>query len=143
MRRSVLFFSLLDQVFFMDKTLCLSLRKGDFAAIALVILLAVAVFAAYLPGKSMPENAVAQIFMDGKLIRELPLNEDAEYDAVGTYRNSIIVKDGKICIADSNCPGGDCMRMGWISEAGRGIVCLPNRVEIRISGASDVDFVVG
>jgi len=46
-------------------------------------------------------------------------------------------------IAESTCPGNDCVHSGKIHSAGRSIVCLPNRVEIRITGESDVDYVVG
>ncbi|MBQ8917117.1 MAG: NusG domain II-containing protein, partial [Oscillospiraceae bacterium] len=49
----------------------------------------------------------------------------------------------RACIAQSTCPGEDCVHSGWISSPGRSVVCLPNRVEIRITGSSEVDFVVG
>ena len=49
-----------------------------------------------------------------------------------------------IAITGSDCPGEDCVHSGWIKASGRSIVCLPNKVEIRIVGQSDdVDFVVG
>ena len=45
---------------------------------------------------------------------------------------------------ESDCPGRDCVHSGSIGSTGRSIVCLPNRVEIRvISAEADVDFVVG
>ena len=60
------------------------------------------------------------------------------------YTNRIEIKDGKVFITESDCPGEDCVHSGWISEGGRSIVCLPNRVEIRIEGEteSEVDFIV-
>ena len=78
------------------------------------------------------------------LLRNVPyrLNTDAEFEVSGEYVNRIVVRDGRVCIEDSDCPGSDCVHSGWIDKGGRSIVCLPNRVEIRISGESDVDFVV-
>jgi len=120
----------------------LSFRKGDLMAIVLVILLAAGTFTAFLPGKSDAESASVQIFRDNILIHELPLNADAEFEISGDYTNAVRIQDGRVCISSSDCPGGDCVHSGWISHRGRSIVCLPNRVEIRVTGRSDVDFVL-
>ena len=75
----------------------------------------------------------------------MPLNRDGEYLLSGVYENRIVIRDGKAAILESTCPGEDCVHSGWISQTGRSVVCLPNRVEVRIegvSGADDVDAVV-
>lgn len=127
----------------MEKRSFFSFRKGDFFAIVLVALLAAAIAAAYLPGKDGAQGSAVQIYQDNVLVQELPLSADAGFAVSGDYTNSIVIRGGKVCIEASDCPGGDCMHSGWISRPGRSIVCLPNRVEIRISGQADVDFVVG
>lgn len=127
----------------MKNGLRLNFGRGDILAIALVALLALSVALCFMPVKSGNEDAVIQIFQDGKLIREIPLDEDTSLEIDGDYSNIISVQDQRVSISDSNCPGQDCMHSGWISEAGRSIVCLPNRVEVRIAGSSDIDFVVG
>lgn len=127
----------------MEKRSFFSFRKGDFFAIVLVALLAAATAAVYLPGKDDAQGSAVQIYQDNVLVQELPLTADAEFAVSGDYTNSIVIRGGKVCIEASDCPGGDCMHSGWISRPGRSIVCLPNRVEIRISGQADVDFVVG
>ena len=74
----------------------------------------------------------------------MPLSENAEYVIRSEFENIIAVQDGRAAIIRSDCPGEDCVHSGWISAAGRSIVCLPNRAEVRIVGkVSDVDFVVG
>ena len=120
-----------------------SFRKGDFFAVLLVVLLALATAAVYLPGRDDGQGSIVQVYQDNVLIRELPLGEDTEFAVTGEYANTIVIRGGRVCIEASDCPGGDCARSGWISAPGRSIVCLPNRVEIRISGQADVDFVVG
>ena len=85
---------------------------------------------------------MVSVYQDGKLIKEISLSDTTEFTVEGDYTNVISVKDGKAAITESDCPGTDCVHSGWIHEAGRSIVCLPNRVEIRIEGASEVDFVV-
>ena len=120
----------------------LRFRKGDWLAIGLVLILAVAVFWCFLPGSE--PAAYAEVYLDGQLYKTVSLNENQTFSVAGQYVNEIAVKDGAIGFAHSNCPGQDCVHSGSIHTTGRSLVCLPNRVEIRVvSESSDVDFVVG
>lgn len=58
---------------------------------------------------------------------------------------TVIVEDEAVWVESSGCPGQDCVHSGRIYTSGQVIVCLPNRVEIRLVGGvpSDVDMVVG
>ena len=120
----------------------LRFRKGDWLAIGLVLCLAVAVFSCFLP--SGEPAAYAEVYLDGQLVKTVPLNTDQTFLLEDRYSNEITVKDGAIAFTSSNCPGQDCVHSGSIHSTGRSLVCLPNRVEIRVvSESSDVDFVVG
>lgn len=117
--------------------------KGDIAAIVLVVLLAAGLFLAFLPLQS-GDPAQADIYLNGQCIESLPLSRDRVLTVTGQYSNTITVRDGRIAITSSDCPGGDCIHSGWAASSGRSIVCLPNSLEIRIiARTSDVDFVVG
>ena len=120
----------------------LTFCKADIFAIVLVAAIAVLVSVVFWTGIGSEEGSVVSVYQEGELVREVPLNETTELIVEGTYTNKILVKDGKTAIVESDCPGTDCVHSGWIHEAGRSIVCLPNRVEVRIEGASEVDFVV-
>ena len=121
----------------------LRFQKGDLLAVAAALLLAAAVFALFLPRED-PGDAVAEVYLDGELVWQLPLDTPTELEVSGDYRNTVTVRDGKIGITASDCPGEDCVHSGFIRSSGRSIVCLPNRLEIRIvSAPGDVDFVVG
>lgn len=121
----------------------LRFRRGDWLAIALVAALAVAVLLCFLPGGKAPA-AYAEVYLDGALYKTLPLDQDAELTVTDAYSNHITVKDGAIAFTASDCPGQDCVHSGSIHSTGRSLVCLPNKVEIRVvAGESDVDFVVG
>lgn len=120
----------------------LQFQKGDIAVVAAVVLLALLVFLCFLPGRGTA--AVAQVYQNGELIKTVSLTEPQEFTLTGLYSNTVTVRDGKIAVTASNCPGEDCVHCGWIDSAGRSIVCLPNGVEIRVvTDNSDVDFVVG
>lgn len=121
----------------------LRFQKGDYLAIAATLLLAVVVFFAFLP-RETGDTPMAEIYLDGMLVRRVELDTPEEFSVTGDYANTVTVRDGKIAVTASDCPGEDCVHSGWIGTSGRSIVCLPNRMEIRIvSSAGDVDFVVG
>ncbi len=126
----------------MIKIPSLSFRKGDWIAIGLVLALALAVAAFFLlPGDS-GQGKTVQIYQNSKLLRELPLEATETIEISGEYHNTIVLKDGQVRISESDCPGRDCVHSGQIRQSGRSLVCLPNRVEIRIVGEAEVDFVV-
>lgn len=117
--------------------------KGDWLAIGLVIVLAVVVLLCFLPTDSAPA-AYAQIYVNGELVKTVALDQDQTFVIENLYCNQIAVSDGAIFITESTCPGKDCVHSGSIHQTGRSLVCLPNRMEIRVvSESSDVDFVVG
>lgn len=120
-------------------------RTGDGIAAGAVVLCAVALLAGLLIMNRGGDAGLAKIYLQGELIREVSLAGDTEFLIEGEYRNTVTVRDGKIAVTESDCPGEDCVHSGWVSRPGRSIVCLPNRVEIRLEGtaeADDVDAVV-
>ena len=111
----------------------LRFRKGDLLAVGFVILLAAVVAIGYIP-RTDASLCRAEIYRAGELV---------EITITDAYTNVIAVKDGKIGIIRSDCPGEDCVYSGLIGKANRRIVCLPNGVEIRlVADEADVDFVV-
>ena len=57
-------------------------------------------------------------------------------------KNKIEIKDGRVRMLEASCPNHLCIRQGWISLEGQSIVCLPNKVVVRIEGSGNgPDFV--
>lgn len=121
----------------------LRFRRGDICAIAFVLVLAAAVSAFFLiPSQS--QEVFVEIRQDGKLLGQYPLSQDRTVTIGGEYANTVVIENGAVWVEAATCPGADCVHSGKISAAGRSIVCLPNRLEIRLIGeAGDVDMVVG
>ena len=126
----------------MKNTLRLAFRKGDVLAILLVLLLAAGTTWAFVPKDSSQPARTVQVYQDARLVAELPLDADQTLQISGEYENTLRIQGGRAAIVQSDCPGADCVHSGWIDSAARSIVCLPNRVEIRITAQTDVDFVV-
>lgn len=55
--------------------------------------------------------------------------------------NKIEISDGKVRVSESDCPDRLEVKSGWIDSAGEMLVCLPNRVLVRIDGEKEVDKV--
>jgi len=98
---------------------------------------------------SMPQMTYAQIFRDGELIETINLSTlteaiDIALESEGR-RNVIQAENGKIRISEANCFFELCTRKGWRNTGVMPIVCLPNRVSVRLTGGAqtDIDGVVG
>lgn len=120
----------------------LRFQKWDILAIGAVLLLAAFVFLLFLPRESSVP-ARAEIYLNGKLVRTVSLAEDQTFTVEDAYCNTLSIRDGKIAVTHSTCPGEDCISCGWLDSPGRSIVCLPNGLEIRVVSAGDVDIIVG
>lgn len=118
--------------------------KGDAVVILFVTMLAVLIGGLFVIKTGTEKGNTVVIFREGQIIEEIPLEHEGEFLIKNSYTNKLVVKEGKVGIVESDCPGMDCVHSGWISGKGRSIVCLPNRVEVRIQEEteSEVDFIV-
>ena len=126
------------------KGIRLTFCKGDAFVIFCVFLLSILIGVMFFVKTGNDEGSVAVIYRDGTKVQELPLNRNTDVLIQNKYTNKIVVKDKEVAIVESDCPGRDCVHSGWIGGKGRSLVCLPNRVEIRIEGEqeAEVDFIV-
>ncbi len=86
----------------------------------------------------------ARVYKEGKLVQTIRLRPGyhEELRLGGQERYNLIVADnGRVRIAEADCPDQVCVRTGWVSLAPQQIVCLPYRVVIKVvsSEPPDVD----
>ena len=118
----------------------LPLSRGD--KILIVTLLVIGLAGFFLIGLIIPAGGVAVVEVDGRPLCRMDLSVDARRTVHGPLGETVIqVRGGRIRIAESPCPHKICVRSGWIDRAGRMIVCLPNRVVVRVQGDAGVDAV--
>ena len=97
---------------------------------------------AFFPAKQKTAGS-AKVTSEGKVIHILDLSEDREFTVtVGSGRNTITVKDGKIAVTEADCPDQYCVRQGFCN-GGTQIVCLPHKLVISFLGESEIDGAVG
>lgn len=92
----------------------------------------------------------AEIALDGERLKQNGLLDLSRYGEETTsiviqgYRSemTIGVKKDAICVLSSSCPSQYCVHQGWISEAGRPLVCAYNHIVISILGSAEADFIL-
>lgn len=106
----------------------------------LIIPVLIAAGALYFASRYYPHNGngTAVISVDGVEAARLSLSEDTVYCPDGTDIE-ITVKDGRAAVTYSGCPDKVCVRTGYISSGA--IVCLPERVTVKIENASPANNV--
>ena len=117
----------------------MKLKTGDFFVVACVILLAAIIWTAPLL-RNGKHGASVTVECDGALVGTYRLDTDNEVDADGCR---IKIEDGKVYVAGSDCPDKVCIKTGKISKQGEAIICVPNRVSIKISGNGEIDAIAG
>lgn len=88
---------------------------------------------------------IAKIYSNGQLVREIDLELVTEpYQFIiesETGSNTVYVEKGAISVTDADCPDKVCIKTGSISGGITPIICVPNRLEIRIEAETDLDGV--
>lgn len=119
------------------------------ALVALAVVVAALLLSLATWGKSSGGGLSAVISVNGQ-VREVVelsrLSAPEERTITGTHDtlHVLLTSDG-VEVKDSTCPNQDCVRTGCITRPGQSIVCLPARVSVVLTGASEnaVDVVLG
>ena len=118
------------------------IRKADIILFAILLVLCAASAAFALRTGGAGDKVV--ITCEGELYGTYSLSEDREILLENSgHTNKIIIKDGTVQMAEASCHNQICVRHSAVSRAGETIVCLPNRVVVRIEGeGGDYDAVI-
>ena len=86
---------------------------------------------------SVKDNLVAKVSVQNQVIEVIDLSKknDADFYIDGLKgKLHIHTHNGAIAVIESNCPHQDCVKMGYVSESNRPIICAYNGVCIYIEG---------
>jgi len=112
--------------------------KGDILLIAIILITALGITLHLFSSKDNP--TVAELYINNKLVKTMPLTQEGYYKF--KYDNvsfSIEAKEGRVRISESNCPRKVCVHQGWISHSGESIICVPNKVVVKIKGEEKME----
>jgi len=103
------------------------LKIGD---VFIIIFFLLSVF--FLP-KNQGEKVIISVDKSKNFV--YPLNQNREIIVNGKLGTAkIVIGDGRVRILNSPCPLKICEKKGWISKKGDFIICVPNKVVIKITG---------
>lgn len=121
------------------------MNKHDYIFIILVLfVIAILFIVPHLIGNSTASTAY--VYYDDKLVKTLDLSIDktSSYTIEG-YNGDVVIetKKNSIRVKEETSPLNLCSKQGWVSSSFEPIVCLPNKVIIKIISTDDkVDAVV-
>ncbi len=86
--------------------------------------------------QTLPQGSELEIEVSGELRYAFPLSLDRTVEVEGPLGMTVVeVKGGRARIKESPCRNSICMHQGWIGSGA--VVCLPNRVMIRVTGTGN------
>ncbi len=117
----------------------LHLTLGDKILISSLLLLSLVSYP--LLKTLMTEGSQVQIETDGKIFHVAPLNVDTSIAVPGPLGTTfVIIHGGAVHVSSSPCHGQICVNTGEISYAGQLIVCVPNKVVVRVTGQEKLPY---
>ncbi len=104
------------------------MKKRDIFVVTGVIAVAVMML---LMGKIAPgEGERVVIYVNSEIYKTVSIKDDCEIRINET--NTLAVENGEAYMREASCPDKLCVRQGKISREGQNIVCLPNRVSVKV-----------
>jgi hypothetical protein len=115
------------------------IRAGDVALVVLILVAAAASMVLVARATAGEKGSLAIVEVNGNEVRRITLGSDQPAKTITVKGwngpSTFEVEAGRVRMVRSSCRDKICIGVGWIDTAGRSIVCLPNRVVIRITGS--------
>ena len=93
-------------------------------------------------GAGVVDTVVVQV--DGKEAVQAPLADDKRFSVEGPLgKTEVEIRDRRVRVTDSPCARKICVHTGWIDKPYQTIICVPNRVVIRLTGKGDNNQIDG
>lgn len=118
------------------------MNKNDIKLIVVVIFIALIVF--LIVHLTKKEGNTIEVYYEDDLILTADININKEYKVEGALGEVIIeVKDKKVRVKKENSPKNICSKEGYISDSSRVLICLPNKITVKIvDKKNDIDGVI-
>ncbi|GAK57646.1 hypothetical protein U27_04613 [Candidatus Vecturithrix granuli] len=117
----------------------LRLTLGDKILIGGLLLLSLASYP--LLRTLMTEGSQVQIETDGRIFQVVSLDVDQTIAVPGPLGATfVVIHAGAVHVSASPCHNKICVNTGEISYAGQMIVCVPNKVVVRVIGKQELPY---
>lgn len=116
------------------------MNRNDKILIAVLLAVAASFFLLYQGFIKESGNWVV-VTVDGIEYKTLSLMENTTLAIEGANggKNHLIIEDGAVRMDEASCPDQVCVHQRPISFNGESIICLPNKVIIKVEGGKEDD----
>lgn len=113
------------------------MKRNDWLIFGIALIVAFIWFLLLQIGKK--DGSLVEVSIDGNPIAIYSLKENQEMLITGETggTNLLVIRDGSACVKEATCPDKLCVYQKEIRKANETIVCLPNKVVIRVLGGED------
>lgn len=117
------------------------MNKNDIKLIIIIGIIILLLFIVIRVNKK--DGNTALVYYEDRVIMTLDLNINKEYTVKGYLGNVVIeVKDKKVRVKDEVSPKHLCSKEGYTDSSLKPIICLPNKIIIKIVNNEEIDGVV-
>jgi hypothetical protein len=82
-------------------------------------------------------NKTANIYHNNKLVKQIGMDRDTVFKL---NNMKIEINNGRVRIAESDCPRQICVHAGWIKDPAQTLICVPNKVMVQITGDGEAKY---
>lgn len=104
------------------------MRKNDIILIIMVFLSAVVIM--LFLNRVKTDGKYVVVMSEGQEYARLPLEENTQISVNG--KNEVKIENGEVFVCMADCPDKLCMKQGKIKDSVKSIVCLPNKMTVKI-----------
>ena len=117
------------------------MNKSDIRLLIILSIVIIGIFV--IINVTKEEGTIAEVYYEDKKILTIDLNIDKEYVVDGKLGEVVLeVKNKEIRVKEENSPKHICSKEGFIGDSSRTLICLPNKIIVKIVGESNIDGVV-
>lgn len=115
------------------------MKKGDYFLIGFILLFSITCIV--LMSFSRTKGGIAVVYSDNKEVGRYPLSDDTSLTIkYNDQFNTICIDNGSVYVSEASCPDEYCVHQLHISRVGESIVCLPNRLVIKIENGKGDEY---
>lgn len=120
------------------------MNKSDKKLIFILLIIIGLIFLIlYFSKTDKPKKAL--VYYKDELVLTIDLSQTGKknYTVLGELGNVVIEQDdNKVRVVEENSPNHICSKQGFIKESYEVLICLPNKVVIKIDDNNDIDTIV-
>ena len=117
------------------------MNKSDIKLIIILLVIILGIF--IFINVTREDGIMAEVYYKDELVLTIDLSIDKEYMVDGDLGDVVLeVKNKMVRVKEENSSKHICSKEGFIGDSSRTLICLPNKVIVKIIGENEIDGVV-